>query len=99
MTRVTRRYLLILVNLLRLLLRASLRVTLNFESNQYVEKHIFDSGTAIEDLTTVTSSELLDVEDEVSTPVTTAASNGNADANSTRESSTFINTQVNGVLK
>lgn len=55
-------------------------------------------GTAVEDLTTVTSSELLDVEDEVSTPVTMATNNGNAEVNPAREQTTFISNQTNGVM-
>lgn len=53
----------------------------------------------MEDLTTVTSSELLDVEDEVSTPVTTAANNGNSDSNPVRETTAFISGQINGVIQ
>lgn len=61
-------------------------------------RYIFFVGTAIEDLTTIASSgELLDVEDEISSPVTTATNNGNTDANPVRESSTFISSQINGV--
>lgn len=53
----------------------------------------------MEDLTTVTSSELLDVEDEVSTPVTTATNNGNSDLNPVRETTAFISGQINGVMQ
>lgn len=56
----------------------------------------FFSGAAVEDLTTITTNELLDVEDEISTPVTPAINNGNTETNPVKQS-TFINSQVNGV--
>lgn len=60
---------------------------------------ISNLGMAVEDLTTITSSELLDVEDEISTPVTTTVvNNGNTDTNPVRETSTFISSQLNGVI-
>lgn len=51
----------------------------------------------MEDLTNLTSSELMDVEDEVSTPVTAATSNGNIDVNNIPQPSAFINNPANGV--
>lgn len=75
-----------------------INVKLTENSDLYIIYNYVWSGTAIEDLTTITSNELLDVEDEISTPVTTTMNNGNTDTNPVRESSPFINTQVNGVI-